>query len=82
MQLYAKRLEWTNRTLNQRADVVSSGDTLFESENSPTWIYLSDNKAEKCFVKRLLNLVNVNLGKVTGNKAMPNTTDCALSQVL
>ena len=76
MHLSANRLEWTNGTLVQSAEVVNPEDTFSGSEYTPMRIYLSDDRTATYFVRRLLDLVHVNRVKVTVNEARPNTTDC------
>lgn len=76
MHLSANRLEWTNGTLVQSAEVVNPDDTFSGSEYSPMRIYLSDDRTAVYFVRRLIDLVHVNRVKVTVNEARPNTTDC------
>ena len=76
MHLSANRLEWTNGTLVQSAEVVNPEDTFSGSEYSPMRIYLSEDRTTTYFVRRLLDLVHVNRVKVTVNEARPNTTDC------
>ena len=76
MHLSANRLEWTNGTLVQSAEVVNPEDTFSGSEYSPMRIYLSEDRTATYFVRRLLDLVHVNRVKVTVNETRPNTTDC------
>ena len=76
MHLSANRLEWTNGTLVQSAEVVNPDDTFSGSEYSPMRIYLSEDRTATYFVRRLLDLVHVNRVKVTVNETRPNTTDC------
>lgn len=80
MHLSANRLEWTNGTLTQSAEVVNPEDTFSGSEYTPMRLYLSEDRTATYFVRRLLDLVHVNRVKVTVNETKPNTTDCKLKR--
>ena len=76
MHISDERLEWTNGTLRQTAEVVNPDDTYTGSQYSPMRIYLAEDRTAAYFVRRLLDLVHVNRIKITVNETRSNTTDC------
>ena len=78
MHISDERLEWTNGTLRQTAEVVNPDDTYTGSQYSPMRIYLAEDRTAAYFVRRLLGLVHVNRIKITVNETRSNTTDCVI----